>query len=148
MKVLMVCLGNICRSPLAEGILKAKLKENNLEWQVDSAGTSSWHINSLPDSRSIAIARLHGIDITDQRARQFQASDLENFDLILAMDADNYNEIIAHANKKQVSKVKMILNYTYPGENRRVPDPYYNDGFELVYQLLDAACDQMIKLHE
>jgi len=147
MKVLMVCLGNICRSPLAEGILKAKLKENNLEWQVDSAGTSSWHINSLPDSRSIAIARLHGIDITDQRARQFQASDLENFDLILAMDADNYNEIIAHANKKQVSKVKMILNYTYPGENRRIPDPYYNDGFELVYQLLDAACDQIIKLH-
>ena len=143
----MVCLGNICRSPLAEGILKNKLKENNLDWQVDSAGTSSWHINSLPDSRSIAIARLHGIDITGQRARQFQASDLKNFDLILAMDADNYNEIIAHADKKQISKVKMILNYTYPDENRRVPDPYYNDGFELVYQLLDAACDQMIKLH-
>ena len=147
MKVLMVCLGNICRSPLAEGILKAKLKEKNVEWQVDSAGTSSWHINSLPDSRSIAIAHLHGIDITDQRARQFQASDLDNFDLILAMDADNYNAIIAQANKKQVSKVKMILNYTYPDENRRVPDPYYNDGFEMVYQLLDVACDQIIKFH-
>ena len=143
----MVCLGNICRSPLAEGILKNKLKENNLNWQVDSAGTSSWHINSLPDSRSIAIAHLHGIDITDQRARQFQASDLEDFDLILAMDADNYNAIIAKANKKQVSKVKMILNYTYPNENRRVPDPYYNDGFELVYQLLNVACDKIIKYH-
>ena len=92
----MVCLGNICRSPLAEGILKNKLKENNLDWQVDSAGTSSWHINSLPDSRSIAIARLHGIDITGQRARQFQASDLKNFDLILAMDADNYNDCLLY----------------------------------------------------
>ena len=147
MKVLMVCLGNICRSPLAEGILKAKLKEKKLTWQVDSAGTSSWHINSLPDSRSIAIARLHGIDITDQRARQFQESDLENFDLILAMDADNYNAILAKANKEQASKVKMILNYAYPTENRRVPDPYYNDGFEQVYQLLDVACDQIIKFH-
>ncbi len=147
MKVLMVCLGNICRSPLAEGILKAKLKEKKLNWQVDSAGTSSWHINSLPDSRSIAIARLHGIDITDQRARQFQESDLEDFDLILAMDADNYNAILAKANKEQASKVKMILNYAYPNENRRVPDPYYNDGFEQVYQLLDVACDQIIKFH-
>ena len=147
MKVLMVCLGNICRSPLAEGILKTKLKEKKLTWQVDSAGTSSWHINSLPDSRSIAIARLHGIDITDQRARQFQESDLENFDLILAMDADNYNAILAKVNKEQASKVKMILNYAYPNENRRVPDPYYNDGFEQVYQLLDVACDQIIKFH-
>ena len=147
MKILMVCLGNICRSPLAEGILKNKLKENNLDWQVDSAGTSSWHINSLPDSRSIAIAQLHGIDITDQRARQFQASDLEDFDLVLAMDADNYNTIIAQATKKQASKVKMILNYTNPNENRRVPDPYYNDGFELVYQLLNVACDKIIKYH-
>jgi len=147
MKILMVCLGNICRSPLAEGILKRKLKENNLNWQVDSAGTSSWHINSLPDSRSIAIAKLHGIDITDQRARQFQASDLENFDFILAMDADNYNTIMAQADKKQAAKVKMILNYTYPNENRRVPDPYYNDGFELVYQLLNMACDKFIKYH-
>lgn len=144
----MVCLGNICRSPLAEGILKAKLKENNLNWQVDSAGTSGWHINSLPDSRSIAIARLNGIDITDQRARQFQASDLEEFDLILAMDADNYNTILAKASKEQAAKVKMILNYSYPNENRRVPDPYYNDGFGQVYQLLDAACDQIIKFYK
>ncbi len=147
MKILMVCLGNICRSPLAEGILKAKLKEKNLNWQVDSAGTSSWHINSLPDSRSIAIAQKNGIDITDQRARQFKTSDLEDFDLILAMDADNYNTILDKASKEQAYKVKMILNYSYPNENRRVPDPYYNDGFEQVYQLLDAACDQIIKFH-
>jgi len=133
---------------LAEGILKAKLKEKNLTWEVDSAGTSSWHIHSLPDSRSIDIARLHGIDLTDQRARQVQASDLEYFDLILAMDADNYNAIIAQATTEQASKVKLILNYTYPNENRRVPDPYYNDGFEAVYQLLDTACDQIIKFHE
>lgn len=148
MKILMVCLGNICRSPLAEGILKAKLKEENLNWEVDSAGTSSWHINSMPDNRSIAIARQHGIDITDQRARQFQASDLEDFDLILAMDADNYNAILAQASEEQVSKVKMILNYSYPNENRRIPDPYYNDGFGQVYQLLDTACDRIIEFHQ
>jgi len=145
MKILMVCLGNICRSPLAEGILKQKVKKKELTWQIDSAGTSGWHIGELPDSRSISTAKQHGIDISDQRSRQLKASDLQEFDLILAMDTSNYNDILRLANKEQRDKVKMILNFAYPGENRAVPDPYYNDGFEQVYQLLDTACDQLIQ---
>jgi len=145
MKILMVCLGNICRSPLAEGILKQKVKKKELTWQIDSAGTSGWHIGELPDSRSISTAKQHGIDISDQRSRQLKASDLQEFDLILAMDTSNYNDILRLANKEQRDKVKMILNFAYPGENRAVPDPYYNDGFEQVYQLLDIACDQLIQ---
>jgi len=141
----MVCLGNICRSPLAEGILKQKVKKKELTWQIDSAGTSGWHIGELPDSRSISTAKQHGIDISDQRSRQLKASDLQEFDLILAMDTSNYNDILRLANKEQRDKVKMILNFAYPGENRAVPDPYYNDGFEQVYQLLDTACDQLIQ---
>ena len=145
MKILMVCLGNICRSPLAEGILKQKIKEKELSWQIDSAGTSSWHIGELPDSRSIATAKTYGIDIRDQRSRQLIAADLQEFDLILAMDTSNYNDILRLANKDQRDKVKMILNFSYPKENRAVPDPYYNDGFEQVYQLLDTACDKLIQ---
>ncbi|MCB0619215.1 MAG: low molecular weight phosphotyrosine protein phosphatase, partial [Saprospiraceae bacterium] len=87
MKILMVCLGNICRSPLAEGILKEKIKENGLPWEVDSAGTGSWHVGEPPDPRSVAVARAHGIDILDQRARQFRPADFRQFDLIFAMDA-------------------------------------------------------------
>jgi len=141
----MVCLGNICRSPLAEGILKQKVKEKELSWQIDSAGTSDWHVGKLPDSRSISTAEQHGIDISDQRARQLKAADLQEFDLLLAMDTSNYNDILRLANKEQRDKVKMILNYAYPRENRVVPDPYYNDGFEDVYQLLDTACDKLIE---
>ncbi len=145
MKVLMVCLGNICRSPLAEGILKKQVQEKGLDWQIDSAGTSGWHVGELPDARSIATAKQYGIDITDQRSRQFQQSDLDTFDLILAMDTSNYNDILRLANSEQATKVKMILNFTYPKENRSVPDPYYNDGFETVYQLLDLACGKIIE---
>lgn len=144
MKILMVCLGNICRSPLAEGILKQKIKEKNLSWKVDSAGTSGWHIGELPDSRSISTAKKHGIDILDQRSRQLIAADLEDFDLVLAMDTSNYNDILRLANKEQAPKVQMILNYAHPKQNRAVPDPYYNDGFEHVYQLLEEACDKLV----
>ena len=143
----MVCLGNICRSPLAEGILKDKVAKQNLSWEIDSAGTSQWHIGSPPDPRSVATAKQHGIDITHQRARQFKAADLVNFDLILAMDASNYNDILRLAKDHQHPKVQLILNYLYPNENRVVPDPYYNDGFEKVYQLLDAACTKIIEKH-
>ena len=145
MKVLMVCLGNICRSPLAEGILKAKAKEKGLDWEVDSAGTSGWHVGELPDRRSIAVAKQNGIDIMDQRSRQVHPSDFENYDLILAMDASNYNELKKQATTDQVQKIKMILNYSYPNENRRVPDPYYEGGFELVFQLLEQACGKIIE---
>lgn len=147
MKILMVCLGNICRSPLAEGIMKAKVEQNRLPWEVDSAGTGSWHIGELPDPRSVKIATEKGINITDQRARQIQKSDLEHFDLILAMDSSNYNDILRLSNHPDhASKVKMIMNFVQPGYNQNVPDPYWDDdGFEKVYQMLDLACDKIIE---
>lgn len=147
MKILMVCLGNICRSPLAEGIMKTKAQKHGLDWQVDSAGTGSWHSGERPDSRSINTARHHGIEIESQRARQIASPDFDRFDLILAMDETNYRDILALAeNEEQRNKVNMIMNYLHPGENHNVPDPYWNDdGFEAVFQMLDAACDKIVK---
>jgi protein-tyrosine phosphatase len=142
----MVCLGNICRSPLAEGIMKHKVKQYNLNWQVDSAGIGDWHVGELPDRRSIAKASQNGIDITDQRARQIQSADMDNFDLILAMDCDNYRDILKYAKSPEHhSKVNLILNYVRPGINNEVPDPYYDGRFEHVFQLLDEACEAVIK---
>ena len=147
MKILMVCLGNICRSPLAEGILKHKVLEKNLNWKVDSAGTSGWHAGELPDKRSIAVANAHGIDIIDQRSRPFRAYDLEEFDIIYAMDASNYRDILKHAKSDpERNKVKMIMNELEPGMNITVPDPYFGEhGFENVYQMLDKVCDAIIQ---
>ena len=144
----MVCLGNICRSPLAEGILQQKAKDYNLDITVDSAGTIATHQGELPDARSIETAENHSIDITYQRSRPFTDEDFEKFDWIYAMDASNYSDLIARAKTpEQMKKVKMILNEVYPNENRSVPDPYYGgqDGFEKVYQMLDEACDIIIK---
>ena len=144
-KILMVCLGNICRSPLAEGILRSKLSENFI---VDSAGTGGWHAGELPDKRSIAIARLKGLDISNQRARQFKISDFTTFDHIFVMDNTNYKEVLALApNEATKSKVKLILNEISPNDNVDVPDPYYGgvDGFENVYNMLDQACDEIAK---
>ncbi len=146
MKVLMVCLGNICRSPLAEGILQMKIKAQGLDWEVDSAGTGAWHVGEQPDRRSIQVARKNGIDITYQRARQFQAQDLDTFDLIFAMDQSNLANILRKANNTiQEKKVHLIMNQVDPNANRSVPDPYYDDdGFEQVYEMLDKACDKII----
>lgn len=146
MKILMVCLGNICRSPLAEGIMKEKLQARGLDWKVDSAGTGSWHIGEKPDTRSISIARHYGIDISRQRARQFGYSDLEDFDIILAMDRSNFRNIQNLSKRKeQEEKVHLIMELANPGNGTDVPDPYWNDdGFEQVYQMLDAACDKII----
>ena len=141
----MVCLGNICRSPLAEGILKHKTK--NLSIFIDSAGTASYHIGSLPDSRSIKIASKYGIDLTGQRARQFLEKDFDEFDKIYAMDTDNYANIIALArNQSDKNKVDVILNELYPESYSSVPDPYYGagDGFQTVYDMLDKACDKIV----
>ncbi|WP_445710334.1 low molecular weight protein-tyrosine-phosphatase [Flavobacterium sp.] len=141
-KILMVCLGNICRSPLAEGILQSKLPKD--KYIVDSAGTGGWHAGELPDKRSISIAKKHNIDITNQRARQFKPSDFEKFDHIYAMDMSNYKNILNLAPNESVkSKVKIILNELFPDENVEVPDPYYGgqDGFENVYDMLNKACD-------
>ena len=147
MKVIMVCLGNICRSPLAEGILKNKVAKHDLNWEVDSAGTGSWHVGNLPDSRSVAVAKKYDIDITDQRAMQFEQKHFNSFDLIFAMDASNYQNIIRLAeNEDQKKKVHLIMNMSNPGMNQTVPDPYYgNDGFENVYKMLDEACEKIIE---
>jgi protein-tyrosine phosphatase len=144
MNVLMVCLGNICRSPLAEGILKSKIKENNLHWTVDSAGTGGYHIDALPDQRSIQIAKAYGIDISDQRARKVRSVDFEEFDLIFAMDAYNYQDLKKQAHDIEQDKIKMILD-----GNKSVPDPYYggDDGFKNVFLMLDEACDNIIKTY-
>lgn len=143
----MVCLGNICRSPLAEGILQTKVKAQGLDWEVDSAGTGAWHVGEQPDRRSVQVARQHGIDITYQRARQFQAQDLDAYDLIFAMDQSNLTNILRKANKpEQEKKVHLIMNQVAPTANISVPDPYYDDnGFEQVFEMLDEACDRIIE---
>ena len=142
----MVCLGNICRSPLAEGILKSKLNPDF--YIVDSAGTSAYHIGELPDHRSIAIAKKNGIDISNQRARKFIANDFNEFDLIYAMDIENYQNICSlSTNKSNLLKVKLILNEINPLKDLSVPDPYYGGdyGFENVYEMLDKACSIITK---
>ena len=142
MKILMVCLGNICRSPLAEGILKSKVSSDFI--QVDSAGTAGYHEGELPDKRSIAVAKKNGIDITDQRSRKFSLADFDTFDVIYAMDESNFHNLVSLArNDEDAGKVKMILQEKYPNENLSVPDPYYggDKGFENVYNMLDEACE-------
>lgn len=143
----MVCLGNICRSPLAEGIMKQKIAQHNLNWTVDSCGTGGYHVGSLPDARSIDIAAKYDIDITDQRARKLRSSDYEEFDLIFAMDVYNFQDILHQAKEEEKSKIKLILNESNPMKNMSVPDPYYGGegGFENVYQMLDQACDKIIE---
>ena len=141
-KVLMVCLGNICRSPLAEGILQSKINAD--EVFVDSAGTAAYHVGNLPDKRSIEVASQYGINITNQRARKFTVRDFDAFDFIYAMDESNYQNILLLArDNKDESKVQMILNETHPYQNLNVPDPYYggNQGFENVYTMLNEACE-------
>ncbi len=141
----MVCLGNICRSPLAEGILKSKLDEET--YHVDSAGTASYHIGKKPDNRSISIAKRYGIDISRQRCRQFTYNDFNDFDLIFAMDRSNYENIIALANNKnEIAKVNLLLHKS-DMTNKEVPDPYYggDDGFEEVFHLIDSACNIIAK---
>lgn len=142
----MVCLGNICRSPLAEGILQSKLDANF--FSVDSAGTAAYHIGELPDQRSIAVAKKYGIDISNQRARKFDIKDFIEFDVIYAMDKENYQNICSLAKKDvEIHKVKMILNEVNPSQNLSVPDPYYGGvkGFQNIYQLLDEACEKISK---
>lgn len=147
MRVLMVCLGNICRSPLAEGILTAKAKEKGLAIEVDSAGTGGWHAGEAPDLRSQRVAAQKGIDISHQKARKFKQQDFYDFDLILAMDSENMKNLLLLApNEMARAKVKLILNYLNPTKNQPVPDPYYGEmaDFEAVYNLLDQALEQFI----
>lgn len=146
-RILFVCLGNICRSAMAEGLLKEKIKALNLNWTVDSAGTSAYHIGEAPDKRMQQKAIEHGISISNQKARQFTKADFDDFDFIFAMDNSNYHNILSLTKEpKDVQKVQLFLNWSYPDQNIDVPDPYYGGekGFENVYQLLDIACDDFI----
>ena len=145
MKILMVCLGNICRSPLAEAIMQSKLCDCGIEFHVDSAGTGSWHVGQLPDQRSIKVAGKYGIDITGQRARQFHVRDFEEFDLIFTMDEEIHSAVLSKA-KSDSHRKKVHLLLTYAGhDSSLVPDPYYDDheAFEEVYWLLDDACNKV-----
>ncbi|XOV67313.1 MAG: low molecular weight protein-tyrosine-phosphatase [Fluviicola sp.] len=147
MKILMVCLGNICRSPMADGLLRAKVAQEGLNVEVDSAGTSGYHSGEAPDPRMRATAKSKGVDIDDLTSRQFVQEDYDRFDLIYAMDDSNRNNMLKLArNETDEQKVKLILNEIYPGENMSVPDPYYggDQGFQDVFDLLDRATDKII----
>jgi protein-tyrosine phosphatase len=146
MKILMVCLGNICRSPLAQGIMEAKISKYNLDWSVDSAGTSGWHDGEQPDARAIKTARKHGVRIDNQISRKIDIRDFEEFDFICTMDASNYNNVRQLTdNPDHQNKVALLLNLAYPGKNLQVPDPYYDGRFEEVYQILDEALEIFVK---
>jgi len=145
-KVLMVCLGNICRSPLAEGLLASKVDQEKI--QVDSAGTSDYHIGHSPDKRSIAVASTNKLDISQQKGRQFTKEDFDTFDYIFVMDNANYDDVIKLArNDEDKRKVELILNKIFPHENVDVPDPYYGGehGFKNVYEMLDEATSIIAK---
>jgi len=140
LRILMVCLGNICRSPLAEGIMRSKL---TTDYYIDSTGTGGWHAGEAPDKRSIQTAQNHGIDISKQRARKFSITDFDTFDVIFVMDQSNYKDVINLApNEAAKSKVQLLLD-----NSKEVPDPYYGtlEDFEQVYQLLNQACETIAR---
>ncbi len=142
--ILMVCLGNICRSPLAEGILRSKAEKLNLNIRIDSAGTANYHVGDAPDNRTVLNAQKHGIDISKLRGRQFSIEDFDEFDTIFVMDSSNYSDVVSLArNENDKHKVELILNRVYPNSNMAVPDPYFGgeQGFENVFILLEKACD-------
>lgn len=144
MKILMVCLGNICRSPMAEGIMRAKIEKYKLDAEVDSAGFESIHTGDAPDFRAIRAMKQHGIDISGQRSRLFRESDFTNFDRIYVMDSGNFHDVKSKdKNGIQMQKVDYILNILNPGSNKPVPDPFYggDQGFEKTYELLNSAIE-------
>lgn len=146
MKILMVCLGNICRSPLAEGVLRGLAQSEGLDWTVDSAGTGGYHVGEPPDPRSAAVAGKYGFDISGQRARKFHYSDLQNFDVIYAMDRQNYRDILMHADSdEERDRVRLLLDEVPGKAGRSVPDPYWDDdGFEQVYAMVREACEAIL----
>jgi protein-tyrosine phosphatase len=141
MKILMVCLGNICRSPLAHGIMEHLAKEKGLDWEVDSAGTGNWHVGEGPDRRSVRTAREHGVNIGEQVCRLFKVSDFDEYDHIFVMDRNNLSDILAMArNKEDEKKVRLLL------DDKIVPDPYYDDTqFEPVFQMIEKGCEEIIE---
>jgi protein-tyrosine phosphatase len=147
MKILMVCLGNICRSPLAEGILQHKAWNTGLKWSIESAGTNGYHTGEPPHKLSQKVAKRNGIDICSQRSRRFTADDFDNFDKIYAMSADVVEEMKWIAKKKfNAHKVDLLMNELYPGKNMDVPDPWYGPepGYHDVYEMISKACEKII----
>ena len=147
----MVCLGNICRSPIAEGILRYKVKENGKDWIVDSAGTESYHVGEAPHKWSQKVCMEHGIDISSQIARRFTAEDFVKYDKIYALAHDVFNEIRSIGGKTaDMSRVDYLLNELYAGGNRSVPDPYYGQekDYEYVFSLIDETCEAIIRKYK
>ncbi|RYE55981.1 MAG: low molecular weight phosphotyrosine protein phosphatase [Rhizobiaceae bacterium] len=148
-RILFVCLGNICRSPLGEGLLRHRATERGIFHLVEtaSAGTGGWHHGEPPDSRSIAVARKYGIDISAQRARQIRADDFDTYDLIFAMDRDNLRNIVRIAPHNSSADIHLFTDFT-GGPSRDVPDPYYGDDrdFEHVYTMLDTGCRSLLDI--
>ncbi len=147
--VLFVCLGNICRSPMAEGILRVRAAEAGLGLHIDSAGTAGYHAGNAPDPRAIRVSRARGTPIDGQRARQFDRRDFDRFDLILAADASNLRDLRALQPQTSGARLALLLEWAGLGENREVPDPYYGrvDAFEQVHALLDRACRRITARH-
>jgi protein-tyrosine phosphatase len=148
MKILMVCLGNICRSPLADGLLRKKVKDHSLAVEVDSAGTGDWHVGDPPDDRMRATAKANGLSIDQLRGRQFEVADFDRFDQIYVMDQSNYKNVVALArNEEDKEKVDLLLNLSNPNKNLEVPDPYFggDEGFQQVFNMVDEATDRLIE---
>lgn len=144
----MVCLGNICRSPLAEGILQHKANQNGLRWYVDSAGTGNWHVGEAPHHLSQKVAKLNGVDISQQCCRQFQKEDMLRFDRIYVMDDNNYEDVKAMSEELwDETKTDLLLNELYSNENLSVPDPYSGTetDFHRVFKLIEEACEKIIE---
>ena len=151
MKILMVCLGNVCRSPLAQGILEHKAKKAGLNWEIDSAGTNGYHNGEPPHRLSQKVALLNGIDICNQRSRQFVKEDFDRYDKIYAMAEDVIDDMKAITREKyDPSKVDLFLNELYPGKNMSVPDPWYGPepGYHEVYKLIEKVCEKIISKYE
>ena len=147
MKILMVCLGNICRSPLAEGILQHRAWEAGLQWSVESAGTNGYHDGEPPHRLSQKVAKLNGIDISHQRSRRFTPEDFERFDMIYAMADDVVHEMRRIAGSRfRPEKVDLLMNILHPGQDRDVPDPWYGaePGYHEVFRMIDEACTHLI----
>ncbi|RYY59280.1 MAG: low molecular weight phosphotyrosine protein phosphatase [Chitinophagaceae bacterium] len=143
----MVCLGNICRSPLAEGILRHKVEQAGLDWEVDSAGTNSYHTGEPPHKLSQKVARLNGIEICDQRARRFTAADMDRYDIIYALAGDVLDEVRRIAGKAfRPEKTRLLMDELYPGQQMDVPDPWYGEepGYHEVYKMIDQVCEAII----